>query len=209
MTVLPTARAPDPVVAASGVTSPDVGSDLDRLTDLQTSARGWHGAQLAVLGFIGLCGALQGGGSDQPGWLQRLAGLLVLAALALACVATVLVAITAWPVYGGRAGATDPGEELARGGRRLRAGLVLTFVAVAVLALATSSGWWPTEASSPSSADASSLSGGSLVEVTTSKGTACGTLVSGDAGRLALDVSGQRFALELSDLRAVRPVVGC
>ena len=65
---------------------------------LRTSARGWHGVQLAVLGFIGLCGALHDAeaaagppvqpagrraGDPRPG-----GGLL----------ATGLVAAEAWPV---------------------------------------------------------------------------------------------------------------
>jgi hypothetical protein len=36
-----------------------------RLAELRTSARGWHGVQLAVLGFIGLCAVLQGQ-ADSP-----------------------------------------------------------------------------------------------------------------------------------------------
>ena len=50
---------------------PDVGSDL------LASARGWQRLQLGVLGFIGLCGAIEGiSGSWNPGWLQTVAGLL-------------------------------------------------------------------------------------------------------------------------------------
>lgn len=63
-------------------------------------------------------------------------------ALAIACLATFLVALVAWPLYGGRS-ATDDAAELERDGRRLKQGLVLTFVALAVLALGTASGWWP------------------------------------------------------------------
>lgn len=48
MTVLPTSRVPEPVVAASGVPRPVAASELDRLADLRTSAQGWHRAQLAV-----------------------------------------------------------------------------------------------------------------------------------------------------------------
>ena len=122
--------------------------DLD---ELRTSARGWHGVQLAVLGFIGLCGALQSGAaSTEPRWLQVLAAVLVLAALAIACLATVLVAGAAWPVGGWRRTATaddGSGEEVQRGGRHLRTGIVLTFVAVGLVALATSSSWWPTKES--------------------------------------------------------------
>ena len=44
-----------------------------RIAELRGSARGWHGVQLAVLGFIGLCGVLrEGAGSGEPHWLQVL-----------------------------------------------------------------------------------------------------------------------------------------
>src|SRR6476469_5318107 len=77
---------------------------LSRIAGLRGSARGWHGVQLAVLGFIGLCGVLrEGAGSGEPHWLQVLSGLLVLTAFGIACLATVLVALAAWPVYAPRA----------------------------------------------------------------------------------------------------------
>jgi hypothetical protein len=75
------------------VSEPEVDPRPSRLTALRSSARGWHGVQLAVIGFIGLCGVLQGGRPENPMWLQVYAGVLALAALALACVATVLVAL--------------------------------------------------------------------------------------------------------------------
>jgi hypothetical protein len=62
-----------------------------------------------------------------------------LVALAIACLATFLVALVAWPLYGGRS-ATDDAAELERDGRRLKEGLVLTLVALAVLAMGTASG---------------------------------------------------------------------
>lgn len=119
----------------------DVASGQARLAELRTSARGWHGVQLATIGFIGLCGVLQRGRSDNPTWLQVLSGLVALAALVLACAGTFLVARVAWPLYGGVA--RDQGGDLARDAARLRRGLVYTFTAVAVVALATASGWWP------------------------------------------------------------------
>jgi hypothetical protein len=173
--------------------------DLD---ELRTSARGWHGVQLAVLGFIGLCGALQSGAaSTEPRWLQVLAAVLVLAALAIACLATVLVAGAAWPVGGWRRTATaqdGSGEDLQRGGRHLRSGIVLTFVAVGLVALATSSSWWPTKES-----------GGGLVEVSTAQGTLCGTLVDSDDGALAIEVRGQRLVLSMQQVTGVRPAASC
>jgi hypothetical protein len=124
----------------------DQGISTSRLTELRSSARGWHGVQLAVLGFIGLCGVLQGtAGEDNPRWLQILAGWFVLLALVLSCVATALVASAAWPVYGStRVDQPDVGDEkeIRRTAYRLRAGIAITFVAVTVLAVAATSSWW-------------------------------------------------------------------
>ncbi|MEP6463709.1 MAG: hypothetical protein ABJC62_09920 [Frankiaceae bacterium] len=177
--------------------------DPNRLGDLRASARGWHGVQLAVLGFIGLCGVLEKGG-DNPRWLQIIAGLLVLFALLLACVATGLVASAAWPLYSsGRvptanADADDAGE-LARTGRRLRLGIGITFLAVAVTALAATSSWWPRGASTAG-----------LLEVTSNRGLACGELRdSGRPGVIAITTGGRELVLSLSDVLAVRPVSEC
>jgi hypothetical protein len=176
-----------------------VRSDLD---ELRTSARGWHGVQLAVLGFIGLCGALESGdGGSGPDWLEQLAAVLVLAALAVACLATVLVAGAAWPVNGWRHTSTADGTveaEVRRDGRHLRTGIVLTFVAVGLVALATSSSWWPTK-----KAD------GGLVEVSTAQGTICGTLLGSQDGALAIEVSGQRLVVPMSQLAGLRPTTSC
>ncbi len=175
--------------------------DLD---ELRTSARGWHGVQLAVLGFIGLCGALQSGAdSGEPDWLEQLAAVLVLAALAVACLATVLVAGAAWPVNGWRhPSARDDGAveaEVRRDSRHLRTGIVLTFVAVGLVALGTSSSWWPTKASD----------GGGLVELSTAQGTICGTLLGSEDGGLAVEVSGQRVVVPMEQLAGLRPATSC
>jgi lysylphosphatidylglycerol synthetase-like protein (DUF2156 family) len=174
-----------------------------RIGELRVSARGWHGVQLAVLGFIGLCGVLQRDtGSDQPHWLEVLAGLLALAAFAIACVATVLVALAAWPVYGSRPFAVDDDAEVARTSTRLRAGITLTYVAVAVIALATSSAWWPTEASTDQAA--------SSVEVTTGAGQICGELTAPSGrGVLAISAGGRVVELALSDVVSLSPVDSC
>ena len=174
-----------------------------RIQELRSSARGWHGVQLAVLGFIGLCGVLQQDvGSGKPHWLQVLAGLLALLALGIACLATLLVALAAWPVYAPRPGAADDDGQVAGTSRRLRAGITLTYVAVAVIALATSSGWWPTETSSGQHPSA--------VEVTTQAGQVCGDLTSSPGtGALALTVGGRVVEVALSDVVALRPVDAC
>ncbi len=175
----------------------------ERLGELRVSARGWHGVQLAVLGFIGLCGVLQGsGGADNPRWLQVLSGTLVLTALGTACVATVLVALAAWPVYGPDQGDDVGPADLHRTSRSLRLGIGLTFLAVVLLAVGTSSAWWP---SRPADAP-----GTAAVQVTTRAGSVCGELEpSTGQGRLAVSAGGQRLELALTDVVSLRPVGRC
>jgi hypothetical protein len=187
--------------AASGATS-----SASRLVELRASAKGWHGVQLAVLGFIGLCGVLQGmAGHDGPHWLQVLAGLLVLLALALACSATALVATAAWPVHEleERDASESAAEQLLHHtARRLRLGIVITFLAVVVLAVGATSSWWPEKESSASNA--------SLVEVTTSQGAACGTLEGGgDPGTITINSGGQQVAVPVDAVVRLRPVGSC
>jgi hypothetical protein len=186
-------------VAAPAADAPGVA----RLEELRVSARGWHGVQLAVLGFIGLCGVLQTGGSDdRPRWLQVLSGILVLGAFGLACVATVLVAIAAWPVYAADRSVESEGEATARTGARLRTGIVLTFVAVAVLALATSSAWWPSRAAGDD--------GTSPVEVRTRTAVVCGDLAaSPEQEVLAVSAGGQVVKVNIAEVVSVRPVQSC
>jgi hypothetical protein len=177
--------------------------DSSRLSELRVSARGWHGVQLAVLGFIGLCGVLaDGAGNGSPHWLRVLAGLLVLAALGLACTATVLVALAAWPTYGPGSSAESVSRAVARTSRRLRAGIILTFVAVAALALATSSAWWPGVA--PTGTDRTA------VRVSTRAGEICGDV--GEPSRdgvLAVAAEGRLVEVVLSDIVAITPVPDC
>lgn len=185
--------------------APDAGAahrDDDPLTQLRTSARGWHGVQLAVLGFIGLCGALQAGAEPSgPVWLQQVAGGLVLLALVVACVATVLVAGAAWPVAVARGDDASAGRvtvQVRRGGRHLRTGIALTFVAVGLVALATSSSWWPSSGAAPR-----------LVEVSTASGTFCGELVTVGGGTLALEIAGEQLGVPLGQVGQLRPVSSC
>ena len=72
-------------------------SATDGVADLRDSARGWHQIQLAVLGFVGLCGVLQRGRPENPSWLQTLALLLIVAALVTALAAVFVVGRVAWP----------------------------------------------------------------------------------------------------------------
>ena len=174
-----------------------------RLAELRASARGWHGIQLAVIGFIGFCGVLQNGRPDNPTWLQVYAAILVLVALVLACTATFLVGRVAWPLLGGRAApAADAAAELELEGRRLRRGLLLTFVAVAVLALATASGWWPQPEADNGATNLVAVQVGSGQRV-------CGTLGEANPGTLRVSVGGRPVDLSLQDVAAIAPVDHC
>ena len=175
----------------------DLRDDALRDTEqLQVSARGWHGVQLAVLGFIGLCGALHDAGDAAgPPWVQQLAAGLVVLALVVACVATVLVAAEAWPVRETSAGV---GVRTRRSFGHLRLGIALTFVAVGLTALATTSSWWPADATDEA-----------LVTVSTAQGSLCGRLLDSSDGTVRLDLSGRRVAVPLDQVTGIEPVAGC
>ena len=188
-----------PVYAPWAMSVADAEGPSSRLTELRVSARGWHGIQLAVIGFIGFCGVLQNGRPDNPTWLQVWAAILVLVALVLACLGTFLVGRVAWPLFGGSQSAD---ADLDREARRLKRGLLLTFVAVAALALGTASGWWPQPAGESA--------GGQLVAVQASSGErACGSLVQASPGTLRVSVDGRTVDVALQDVAAVDPVDSC
>ncbi|MEV6326109.1 hypothetical protein [Streptomyces sp. NPDC051909] len=166
--------------------------------EIQAAARGWLTLQLAALGFVGLCGALKaaGSGSPAPRGVEAAAGVLVLLALLLACLAVYLVGRTAWP----HSGAPDVP---ARAAFRLRTGLVLTFVTVLLTALAATSSWWP----APDAPAAAGRAGS--VEVTTSTGRWCGELTRG-GGALALTLQdGRTVDIPVTDVLSVTPVADC
>ena len=120
----------------------------DRLAELRSSAQGWHGIQLAALGFIGLCGVIQTGDAADPWALQVLSGILVLVAFGLACAGIYLVGRAAWPLYGAERQTVDVDDDVAIAvtSRQLTRGLLMTFLSIAALALATATSWWPQEA---------------------------------------------------------------
>ena len=166
---------------------------------VQASARGWLTLQLAALGFVGLCGALKAGGSGStaPRGVEIVAGVLVLLALFVAILAVYLVGRTAWPH-------SSVPDDPARAARRLRTGLVLTFLTVLLTALAATSAWWP----SPETDTGASAETAPAVAVTTSTGTWCGELTRG-SGALALTVQGRTVDIPVTDVVAVVPVAGC
>ena len=177
----------------------------ERLTELRSSAKGWHGVQLAALGFIGLCGVLQQGEGSDPLSLQAIAGVLVLVAFAFACLGIYFVGKAAWPLYG------SGGEDLVvdetdvdRASHELKRGLVMTFVSIALVALATTTSWWPTE-------EEGGAAGGQVVVQASSGESFCGELAEpSQAGTLRLVVSGsQPVDVELARVASLRLVDGC
>jgi len=174
-----------------------------RLAELRVSARGWHGVQLAVIGFVGLCGVLKRDSDTTPTWLEISSGILVITALALACLATYLVGRAAWPIYGAddRAAAGGDASELERTSHRLKRGLLLTFLAVGLLALGSASSWWP-------SAD-DGEAGSASVQVRAQGQSFCGQLTSAPDGVLALDTAGRPVQIQVAALTSVRSVDGC
>jgi hypothetical protein len=157
--------------------------------DTRESARGWHQIQLAVLGFVGLCGVLQKGRPQNPVWLQTVAGMLVVGALATALVAIVIVGRVAWP----------PAGSPPHPARQLRTGILLTFVAVAMLALGTASMWWPQHRDAQE-----------LVQIETTDGrTWCGSLTPARAGTIEVDTDAGAVAIAVGDVATVRPVDSC
>jgi hypothetical protein len=153
------------------------------------SARGWHQIQLAVLGFVGLCGVLQHGRPENPTWLQTLAAVLIFGALAIALIAIAVVGRVAWP----------PARPPAHPAGQLKTGILLTFLAVAMLALGTSSMWWP-----------QSDEAGEQVQVQAADGQMfCGRLAAARDGTVGVQTDAGPVVLRLADVAAVRPADTC
>ena len=169
----------------------------DRLERLSASARGWHTIQMAVLGFIGICGVLRTASSPAPRAVQWLAAALAVAALAAACVAIFTVGRVAYPVSEATDGASAvPGAAAAAA--RLRAGIRLTIVALILAVIAALSGWRP------------AASATAAVAVTATSGQAwCGPLVSGPAGAVSVRTANGVITVPARAIAQVRPVAQC
>jgi hypothetical protein len=179
----------------------------DRLSELRGSAKGWHGVQLAALGFIGLCGVIKTGASPAPEGLQALSGILVLVAFVAACLGIYSVGKAAWPIYGSGPVRIADADAAAveRASRQLKRGLVLTFLSIALTALATTTSWWPTDDGAGAGA-----AGASVQVEATSGQSVCGELAdSTEAGTLRLVADGQPVSLQLGQVASVRPVDSC
>lgn len=178
-------------------------SPADGLERISSSARGWHTIQMAVLGFIGICGILRSASSPAPRAVQWLAAALAVAALAAACAAIFTVGRVAYPVSDTADGASAvPGAAAAVG--RLRIGIRLTIVALILAVIAALSGWWPAASASTSTAAAAA------VAVTAASGQAwCGPLVSGPAGAVSVRTAHGVITVPAQDIAQVSPAAQC
>ena len=180
----------------------------DRLAELRASAKGWQGIQLAALGFIGLCGVIETGDSTNPWALQVISGILILVSFVLACTGIYLVGRAAWPLYRAdpAAHATAHGEAaITATSGQLTRGLLMTFLSIAALALATAASWWPKERGGDGGG------GAAQVELQTTNGrSACGTLADApQPGTLRAIAGEQPVDVALGALSSVTPVGGC
>ena len=178
-----------------------VAAPAGRLEELSASARGWHTIQMAVLGFIGICGVLRTTGSPAPRAVQWLAAALAVAALAAASLAVFTVGRVAYPVDGAADGASalpSAGQAAGQAAARLRAGIRLTIVAVILAVIAALSGWWPAPAST------------AAVAVTATSGQAwCGPLVNGPAGAISVRTGNGVITVPAQAIAQVGPVAQC
>ena len=169
----------------------------DRLAELSASARGWHTIQMAVLGFIGICGVLRATSSPAPRAVQWLAAALAVAALAAASLAIFTVGRVAYPV-GGAADGVSALPSAGQAARRLRAGIRLTIVALILAVVAALSGWWPASSST------------TAVAVTAISGQAwCGPLVNGPAAGISVRTGNGVVTVPAQAIAQVRPVAQC
>lgn len=162
---------------------------VDSNADVRGSARGWHQLQVAVLGFIGLCGVLQRGRPEIPMWLQTLAALLIVGALVIALAAIFVVGRVAWP----------PAAPPPDAARRLRTGIRLTILAVAMLALGTVSMWWPQDGDD----------GGQVTVQTADGRTWCGRLTPARVGAVGVETGAGPVVVALADVAVLQPVASC
>ena len=170
----------------------------DRQAELSASARGWHTIQLAVLGFIGICGVLRTASSPAPSAVQWLAAALAVAALAVACLAIFIVGRVAYPV-GDAADDASTLPSAAHAAARLRAGIRLTIVALILAVIAALPGWWPAASSSTIA-----------VAVTGTTGQAwCGPLVNGPAGAISVRTGNGVITVPAQAIAQIRPVAQC
>ena len=158
------------------------------------SANGWHNIQLAVMGFIGLCGVLRMGETPAgPEWLSWWSTGMSLLAFLSSLISMWMVGGVAFPLYSG-----EQMPQNATG--RLKGGIGMTFASIVMMALAALGGWWPT-----------SSAGGGNVQVSDAGGnTACGELVQGaPSGSMWIQTDKGRVTVALRNVAEIQQVSSC
>lgn len=160
------------------------------------SAKGWHSIQLAVMGFIGLCGVLNMNAEPAgPQWLEWWAtGMSVLAFLS-SIVSMWMVGGVAFPLYTGDQMPQNPTG-------RLKGGIGMTFASITMMALGAFGGWWP---------ETSAASAEPSVEVSDGTGNkACGRWMQGaPAGSMWLQTREGVVTVTLQNVSQMRKVNSC
>ncbi|HZM80087.1 MAG TPA: hypothetical protein VFC19_30500 [Candidatus Limnocylindrales bacterium] len=159
------------------------------------SAKGWHNIQLAVMGFIGLCGVLRMGETPAgPEWLSWWSTGMSLLAFVSSLISMWMVGGVAFPLYSGH-----QMPQNATG--RLKGGIGMTFASIVMMALGALGGWWPTTGDG----------GGGNVQVSDAGGnSACGELVQGaPSGSMWLQTDKGRMTVALKNVAEIRQVSTC
>lgn len=132
-----------------------------------------------------------------------LAGTLILVAFAAGCLGIYYVGRAAWPIYGADplSAAGSDRDTVDRASRQLRRGLALTFLSIALTALAATTSWWPTP----------QAGGGATVEIQAAGGqTVCGELAGSTRnGTLRVVTDSQAVDVPAGQVASVRPVEAC
>ncbi len=170
-----------------------------RMEKLSETARGWHTVQMAVLGFVGICGILHTADSAVPRGIQVIAAVLAAGAFVLGLAGVLTVGRVAYPLEPVR---TD--ADLVHRVAQLRGGIRTTVVALALVVVAALSGWWPHPG------DAGGAAASTSVSVSDTNGrTWCGTLVAGPDGALSLQTANGVVAVPSNSIATIATVSTC
>jgi hypothetical protein len=179
--------------------SPSAPSSIEeRMEKLSGSARGWHTVQMAVLGFVGICGVLHTADTTVPQGIQLVAAVLAAGAFVLGLVGVLTVGRVAYPIEPVRTEA-----ELLHRLALLRGGIRTTVVALALVVVAALAGWWP------HSSDAGTSASASVAVSDTFGRTWCGTLTTGPDNAVSLQTAGGTVAVPSNTIAAIATVATC
>lgn len=177
-----------------------------RLEAIQTSARGWQTAQVAILGLLGVSGMARD--PSQVAALPKpvtyvMAG-FALAAFAAASSGAYLIARSGWPIYHEEAAYTPDDtsstrRSLLNAQRRMRRAIPLTVVALIAMGAAFALSWWPIATDHPAG----------LVQVRDVDTRVCGELKTSSGVQLVIEVGSQAITLPLRPGTTLEPVSAC